>query len=132
MIMFKDNQAFSSFSVRDLDAAREFYTNELGLDVSEGDMGLNLNLVGRNPIFMYQKDNHIPATYTILNFVVNDIDQAVDELVGHGVVFEHYDDLPFPQDQDDKGILRGKAAHQGPDIAWLKDPSGNILSILSN
>lgn len=127
--MFKNSKAFSGFSVSDSAAAKDFYANTLGLDVSEDWMGLQLNVAGSNPIFIYQKDDHEPASFTVLNFPVDDIDMAVDELLQKGVTFEHYD---MPGGQDEKAIMRGKAAGQGPDIAWFKDPSGNILSVLSN
>jgi len=128
--MLKDSHAFSGFSVNDLDEAKEFYDGILGLDVSEDEMGLHLNISGGNPIFIYQKDDHVSAEYTILNFPVDDIDQVVDELTEKGVKFDRYDEMPSRQDV--KGILRGKAAGRGPDIAWFKDPFGNIMSILSN
>src|SRR5664279_4862724 len=127
--MLQDSHAFSGFSVDDMDAAKKFYAGMLGLDVSENPMGMNINVAGGNPVFVYQKDDHRPATFTILNFPVTDIDLAVDDLADHGVVFEFYDDIPGTQDE--KGILRGKAARQGPDIAWFKDPAGNILAVLS-
>lgn len=127
--MFKNSKAFSGFSVSDSAAAKDFYTNTLGLDISEDWMGLQLNIADSNPIFIYQKDDHVPASFTVLNFPVDDIDTAVDELLQKGVTFERYD---MPGGQDEKAIMRGKAAGQGPDIAWFKDPSGNILSVLSN
>src|ERR1700742_3739317 len=123
--MLKDSKAFSGFSVDDLAQAKEFYTQTLGLETEDGPMGLRLKLGGALTIFVYPKEDHQAATYTILNFPVDDIDQAVEELTGQGVVFEQYDDLT-----DDKGIARGIAAHRGPDIAWFKDPAGNILSVL--
>ncbi len=124
--MFKDTKAFSGFSVKDLAAAREFYGQTLGIDVEENSMGmLNLKIAGGNNILVYPKDDHAPATYTILNFLVDDIDQAVDELASKGVKFEHYENMT-----DEKGIARGIAANRGPDIAWFKDPDGNVLSVL--
>lgn len=128
--MLKDSYAFSGFSVDDLAKAKAFYADELGLDVKETPMGLELVTKGNQPIFIYEKADHVPATFTILNFPVDDIDAAMDELIGRGVDFEFYDNLPAQQDE--KGVLRGKAAGQGPDIAWMKDPAGNILSIISN
>lgn len=125
--MLKNSKAFSGFSVKNLNETKKFYTETLGLEVEETPMGLNLKVAGSNPIFVYQKDNHEPATYTILNFPVDNIDQAFDELADKGVKFEHY-----PEMTDEKGIARGIANKMGPDIAWFKDPSGNILSILSN
>jgi catechol 2,3-dioxygenase-like lactoylglutathione lyase family enzyme len=123
--MFKDTKAFSGFSVDDLAAARAFYAQTLGLEVVESPAGLTLKIAGGNGTLVYPKDNHVPATFTILNFPVPDIDQAVDELTKRGVTFEQYDQLT-----DERGIARGIAAGQGPDIAWFKDPAGNILSVL--
>jgi catechol 2,3-dioxygenase-like lactoylglutathione lyase family enzyme len=123
--MFKDAKAFSGFSVSDLVAAKGFYSQTLGLDVEEVPSGLRLKIAGRDGILVYPKDNHTPATYTILNFPVDDIEQAVDELTSKGVTFEHYENWT-----DEKGIARGIASNQGPDIAWFKDPAGNILSVL--
>lgn len=123
--MFKDTKAFSGFSVNDLEAAKEFYAKILGIDVEENPQGLVLKITGGKGIFVYPKDDHIPATYTILNFSVDDIDQAVAGLKGKGITFEHYDNMT-----DEKGIARGLSQNQGPDIAWFKDPAGNILSVL--
>jgi predicted enzyme related to lactoylglutathione lyase len=123
--MFKDTKAFSGFSVDDLTAAKTFYAQTLGLEVEESPAGLMLKIAGGNGTLVYPKDNHVPATFTILNFPVADIDQAVDELTKRGVTFEQYDQLT-----DERGIARGIAAGQGPDIAWFKDPAGNILSVL--
>lgn len=128
--MLKDSYAFSGFSVNDLEKAKEFYQTTLGLTVDHDQMGLHLRLKNGAEIFVYDKPNHTPADYTILNFVVDDIDKVVDELTGAGIVFERYDSMPAPQDE--KGILRGKAANQGPDIAWFKDPAGNILAVIMN
>ncbi len=127
--MFKPQAAFSGFSVDDLDRAKTFYSESLGLKVDHDEMGLTIHLPHSDAtIFVYPKDDHEPATYTILNLVVDDIDEAADELARNEVVFEHYEGLPA----DDKGIVRGRAAKRGPDIAWFKDPAGNILSILQN
>jgi predicted enzyme related to lactoylglutathione lyase len=125
--MLKGSTAFSGFSVSDLAAAKKFYGQTLGLEVEDNGpgQGLVLKIAGGNGIFVYSKDDHIPATYTILNFRVDDIDQAVDELAGKGVQFEHYENMT-----DKKGIARGISAGQGPDIAWFKDPAGNFLSLL--
>ena len=129
--MLKDSQAFSGFSVNDLEAAKAFYGQTLGVDIEEQPgMGLTLKFTGGNSVFVYSKPNHEPASFTILNFPVDDIDQAVDELTTKGVAFEQYGSPEMHQ--DDKGIARGKAAGMGPDIAWFKDPAGNILSVLSN
>jgi len=125
--MFKAKTIFSGFSVDNLSSAERFYSEIIGLIVSQDKMGLHLHLPGGGTIFIYQKDNHQPATFTILNFEVDNIDEAVEELSGHGVVFEHYDDMT-----DKSGIARGLADNWGPDIAWFKDPAGNILSILEN
>lgn len=123
--MFKNSKAFSGFSVNDLAAAKAFYAQTLGLDVEESPAGLTLKITGGNGTLIYPKDNHVPATYTILNFPVDDIEQAVDELMKRGVTFERYENLT-----DERGIARGIATQQGPDIAWFKDPAGNILSVL--
>ncbi len=126
--MLKDSHAFSGFSVDYLTKAKEFYGEVLGLNFEEDQMGLTLKIAGGNDVFVYPKNDHRPATYTVLNFVVDDIDKTVDGLVKNGVVFERYDNMPASQDE--RGILRGRAANQGPDIAWFKDPAGNILSVL--
>jgi len=123
--MFKDSKAFSGFSVNDLAAAKAFYGQTLGLEVEDVPAGLLLHIAGGNGTLIYPKDDHMPATYTILNFPVGDIDQAVDALQSKGVAFEHYDRVT-----DEKRIARGIATNQGPDIAWFKDPAGNILSVL--
>ncbi len=125
--MLKDSKAFSGFSVSDMATAKEFYGTTLGLEVEDGPMGLQLKIPGSNGVFIYPKENHQPATYTILNFPVEDIDEAVDELKDKGVIFEQYPDMT-----DEKGIARGVAAKMGPDIAWFKDPAGNILSVLND
>lgn len=122
--MFTNTKAFSGFAVDDLDKAREFYGGTLGIEVSqEAEQLLTLHLAGDRPTIVYLKPDFQPATYTILNFPVDDIDEAVDELGSRGVAFERYDGM----DQDEKGVMRG----EGPDIAWFKDPAGNILSVLS-
>jgi catechol 2,3-dioxygenase-like lactoylglutathione lyase family enzyme len=127
--MFKPKAAFSSFSVDSLAKAKEFYTRTLGLQVDDPGMGLRLHLPGGGTVFVYPKDDHQPATFTILNFEVDDIDQSVDELTNRGVQFEHYEgDLKT----DEKGVARGLSPNRGPDIAWFKDPAGNILSILQD
>lgn len=123
--MFRNTKAFSGFSVDDLEAAKRFYSETLGVDVEETGPGLRLNITGGNGVIVYPKPNHEPATYTMLNFPVDDIDKAVDQLTAKGVTFERYENT------DDKGIARGRAANQGPDIAWFKDPAGNILSVLT-
>lgn len=128
--MVQDSYAFSGFSVKDQKAAQKFYSEVLGLKVEESPMGLQLHTKGNNPIFIYEKADHTPASFTILNFPVEDIDKAVDALTKQGVVFEHYDFGGYGT--DDKGIMRGRATNDGPDIAWFKDPSGNVLSILQD
>jgi predicted enzyme related to lactoylglutathione lyase len=120
--MFKETEAFSGFSTNDIDRAKEFYGSVLGLKVSEMNGMLEIKLGGGGTVLAYPKENHEPATFTILNFNVDDIDKAVDELTARGVKFETYEDFG----QDDKGIARG----EGPAIAWFKDPAGNILSVL--
>jgi len=122
--LFKDAKAFSSFSVNDLKRAKEFYGQTLGLDVKENQEGLELRTGGQS-VFLYPKPNHTPASFTVLNFHVDDIETAVDELETLGVKLEHYD-LPDMK-TDERGIFRGKP---GPQIAWFKDPAGNILSVL--
>lgn len=128
--MFSAKAAFSGFSVNNLDEAKQFYAKVLGLKLVDESMGLNLELPGGGSVFIYPKSDHVPATFTVLNFVVDDIDVAVDALGAGGVSFERYDNMPGQQDE--KGILRGLAANQGPDIAWFKDPAGNILSVLQD
>jgi len=128
--MFKVQAVFSGFSVNDLAEAKQFYAEILGLAVANEEMGLQLKLPEGGTLFIYPKDDHQPATFTVLNFVVENIDNAVDELTNKGVSFERYSDMPMKPDE--KGILRGLAANQGPDIAWFKDPAGNILSVLQD
>ena len=124
--MFKDTKAFSGFSVNDLQKAKEFYNGTLGIEISENSMGIvTLHINGGSKIIIYPKPNHIPATYTILNFPVTDVEKTVDELISKGITFEQYDE---PVKTDEKGILRGD--ERGPDIAWFKDPAGNILSVI--
>ena len=120
--MLADSKAYSGFAVDDIQKAREFYGESLGLKTSEEYGLLTLHLAGDRPTLVYPKPDHTPAEYTILNFPVDDIDQAVDELASRGISFERYDGA----DQDEKGIHRG----EGPYIAWFKDPAGNVLSVL--
>ena len=124
--LFKEAKSFSSFSVNDLQKAKEFYSETLGLDVKETPEGLELH-TGNNTVFLYPKPNHTPASFTVLNFHVDDIDAAVDELTRMGVTLEHYN-LPDIK-TDARGIARGP---KGPTIAWFKDPAGNILSVVEN
>lgn len=125
--MFKNTKAFSGFSVDDLIKAKKFYGQTLGLDVTETKEGLGLRIAGGGEVFIYPKPNHTPATFTILNFPVNDIEQVVDQLTKLGVRFESYEG---EMKTDEKGIFRGAARGEGPNIAWFKDPAGNILSVL--
>jgi predicted enzyme related to lactoylglutathione lyase len=128
--MVQMTDMFSGFSVNDVEAAQKFYRDVIGLKVESAGMGnYAIQLPQGGIILFYPKENHVPATYTILNFEVPDIDVAADELIGKGVTFEQYDEMPW---QDAKGIGRGKQANMGPDIAWFTDPAGNILSILSS
>lgn len=123
--------SFSGCSVDNIEEARKFYVDTLQLKLVDDSMGLMLELPGGGQHFLYEKADHVPAEYTALNFVVDDIDETIEHLGGHhGIKFEIYDNLPAPQDE--KGVLRGKAAGQGPDIAWFKDPAGNVLSVLEN
>ena len=128
--MLKDSPAFGGFSVSSTNKVKDFYANTLGLDVTE-DFGmdmLTLNLATGGKVIIYPKgDQHQAASYTVLNFPVDDLDQVVDELTEKGVVFEKYEGF----EQDEKGIARSKSPEEGPDIAWFKDPEGNILSVLS-
>ena len=125
--MFKDTHAFSGFSVDDMERAKKFYSQTLGLEMEEADGMMHLKIAGGNPLFVYSKPDHTPASYTILNFPVDDIDKAVEELSVKGVEFERYEDMT-----DEKGIARGLSQQRGPDIAWFKDPAGNILSVLQD
>jgi catechol 2,3-dioxygenase-like lactoylglutathione lyase family enzyme len=121
--VFADTKAFSGFAVDDLQAAREFYEGTLGLNVSDDNGLLTLHLAGGRDTLVYPKPDYVPATYTILNFPVADIDEAVDRLAERGVRFERYEGF----EQDEKGIAR---LEDGPDIAWFTDPAGNILAVL--
>lgn len=124
--MFGESKAFSSFAVDDVPRAKEFYGETLGLDVSEQPGGLGLRLGGGGEVFVYPKDDHTPATFTVLNFQVEDVEAAVDRLTAAGVRFEQYEGEIAT---DEKGIHRGG---EGPTIAWFTDPAGNILSVLGN
>jgi predicted enzyme related to lactoylglutathione lyase len=121
-LMFTDTKAFSGFSVDDVPRAKAFYGETLGLDVSEENGMLTLHIAGGGDILVYPKPNHTPATFTVLNFPVRDIESAVDALAERGVTFERYDGM----DIDEKGIFRGS----GPLIAWFTDPAGNVLSVI--
>ena len=122
--MLKHSKAFSGFSAGDIQTAKKFYSETLGLDVSESHGLLTLRLAGGDNVLIYPKPNHVPATFTVLNFPVKDVELAVGELTKRGVRFEIYD-LPNLK-TDKKGIMRGN----GPTIAWFKDPAGNILSVI--
>jgi catechol 2,3-dioxygenase-like lactoylglutathione lyase family enzyme len=124
--MLGKSEAFQGFSVDDIPAAKKFYGETLGLDVSEEHGQLSLHIPGGRAIFVYPKPGHTPAAFTILNFPVDDIDEAVDELTKRGVEFERYEGF----EQDEKGIARPEKPEDGPPIAWFKDPAGNILSVL--
>jgi catechol 2,3-dioxygenase-like lactoylglutathione lyase family enzyme len=120
--MFANTKAFSGFAVDDVPKAREFYGGTLGLETSEEHGLMTLHLAGDRPTLVYPKPDHTPATYTILNFPVDNIEAAVDQLTARGVHFERYEWA----EQDERGIFRGG----GPYIAWFKDPAGNVLSVL--
>jgi catechol 2,3-dioxygenase-like lactoylglutathione lyase family enzyme len=122
--MLGDSHAFSGFSTNDIPKARDFYATTLGLEVTEENGMLTLKLAGGGRVLIYPKDDHEPATFTVLNFPVESIDDAVDRLAGAGIVFEKYED----SGQDERGIAR----EYGPPIAWFKDPAGNILSVLED
>lgn len=128
--MFKDSAVFSGFSVNDKATALGFYGEKLGCEIKDTGMGLSLSFPNGHVVFIYEKENHEPANFTVLNFPVKDINAAVDELISKGVNMERYDNMPG--DQDDRGVMRGKAADMGPDIAWFKDPAGNILSVIED
>ena len=120
--MFENTKAYSGFSVDDIDRARQFYEGTLGLKVTEENGMLGLHVSGGGDILVYPKPDHTPATFTILNFPVEDIDRAVDDLTGNGIEMVRYEGM----NQDDKGIMR----NEGPPIAWFLDPAGNVLSVL--
>jgi catechol 2,3-dioxygenase-like lactoylglutathione lyase family enzyme len=122
--MFRSTKAFSGFSVDDVPRARQFYGETLGLEVSEENGLLTLHIAGDRPTLVYPKPDHTPASYTILNFPVDDVEAAVDELTRRGVTFERY--AGTPAETDEKGIFRGG----GPLIAWFTDPAGNVLSVI--
>ncbi|WP_223623812.1 VOC family protein [Microbacterium sp. EST19A] len=129
MTAFQTTHAFSGFSVDSIDAARSFYGETLGMDVSDNAMGfLQIALSDGGTIFIYSKPDHTPASYTILNFPVDDVEAAVDELNAKGVVTKIYSDPDMGTDE--KGISHGEP-DKGPDIAWFKDPAGNVLAVLA-
>jgi predicted enzyme related to lactoylglutathione lyase len=120
--MFRESRAYSGFSTNDIPRAKEFYGTTLGVDVTEENGMLTLKFPSGHSVLIYPKDNHEPATFTVLNFPVDDIERAVDDLVARGVRFERYPGV----EADERGIVRD----QGPPIAWFTDPAGNILSVL--
>jgi predicted enzyme related to lactoylglutathione lyase len=124
--MLEKSKAFSGFSANDIQRAKEFYGRTLGLEVSESHGLLNLRLAGGTTVLIYPKPNHVPATFTVLNFPVDSVDKAVDELTKRGVRFQIYNEPDLKTDE--RGIFRGG----GPVIAWFKDPAGNILSVLEH
>jgi predicted enzyme related to lactoylglutathione lyase len=125
--MLTPADAFHGFAVDDTEAARAFYSEVLGVEVTDAEMGgiLRLHLGGGTPTIVYPKPNHVPATFTILNFAVDDVEATVDELTSRGVVFERYEGTPV--ETDAKGVFRGG----GPLIAWFTDPAGNVLSVIA-
>jgi catechol 2,3-dioxygenase-like lactoylglutathione lyase family enzyme len=125
--MFSPTSAFSGFSVDDLAKAKAFYSTTLGLTVETDGVGARIHLPGGATVFFYPKPDHVPATFTILNFEVEDIDDAVSDLTARGVVFERYEGM---EGIDANGVLRGRARNTGPDIAWFLDPARNVLSVL--
>ena len=122
--MLKDSKAFSGYSVDDVDVAKDFYGDKLGLEVTESEAGLGLNLATGGEVFIYPKENHEPASFTVLNFPVDDLEGTVDSLTEKGVSFERYEAF----DQDERGIAQPE---MGPPIAWFKDPAGNVLSLMA-
>lgn len=124
--MVDAKRVFSSFSVDDLEKAQEFYSTTLGMDVENVGMGLRLKLAGGGSVFLYPKETHQPATFTVLNLEVQDIDAAVDALVERGVALERYEGF----DQDERGIARSPGPERGPSMAWLKDPAGNVIGVM--
>lgn len=126
--MFHDSPVFSSYSVKDLAQAKAFYQDTLGCTIKDVMMGLQMDFPNGSSVYIYQKDDHQPATFTVLNFPVDSIDTAIDELTQKGIAMERYDALW--SSQDEKGVMRGKAEDMGPDIAWFKDPDGNVLAVL--
>jgi catechol 2,3-dioxygenase-like lactoylglutathione lyase family enzyme len=124
--MFRDSHAFSGFSTNDIPMTKDFYARTLGLEVTEENGMLTLHLGGGGTVLIYPKDDHQPASFTVLNFPVPDIDRAADELTKAGVEFERYEG----SNQDERGIARPPKPEYGPPIAWFKDPAGNIVSVI--
>ncbi len=125
--MFNNTPAFSSYSIKDIKESLDFYKNVLEVDASETPEGISLELNG-NSLFLYPKENHTPATFTVLNFKVDDIDEAVKQLGDKGIKLKVYENSGM--EVDSRGVFRGKSSGMGPDIAWIEDPSGNIISVL--
>lgn len=123
--MFNITDSFSSFSVDDLDKAYKFYSEVTRLETERNSMGLRLMLPGGGTVFVYPKQDHLPASFTVLNFVVNNLKEAMEQLKSSGVEFEFYEGLT-----DEDKIMHGISQNRGPDIAWFKDPAGNIISVL--
>lgn len=128
--MFNEARPFSGYSVDDLEEAKTFYGEVLGIAIEDTGMGLMMSFPNGQTIYLYEKEDHTPAAYTVLNFPVGDIEAAVDSLVEVGVHMQRYNTLPA--EQDSRGILRGKSAGMGPDIAWFEDSAGNVLAVLEN
>ena len=122
--MLKQSQAFTSYSIDNLDACLEFYSNTLGLDINQTEMGFLQVPIGDNNVVIYPKENHVPAEFTVLNFQVENVESAVDELISRNVTFEKYDGMI---ETDEKGIHHND---DGSAIAWFKDPAGNVLAII--
>ncbi|MEO8573566.1 MAG: VOC family protein [Pyrinomonadaceae bacterium] len=121
--------SFSSYSVNNIEEAKDFYGGMLGIKVSDTEEGLQLDVEDSDPVFLYPKDDHEPATFTVLNLNVDDIDEAVDDLTDRGITFESYEG---EMETDEKGIFRGADGANGPNIAWFKDPAGNFISVIEN
>lgn len=128
--MFNEARPFSGYSVDDLEEAKTFYGEVLGIAIEDTGMGLMMSFPNGQTIYLYEKEDHTPAAYTVLNFPVDDIEAAVDSLAEAGVHMQRYNTLPA--EQDSRGILRGKSAGMGPDIAWFEDSAGNVLAVLEN
>ena len=126
--MLGSAKAFSGYSVNDLEEAKTFYGEMLGIELDDTGMGLTMRFPNGHSVFLYEKEDHIPATFTVLNFPVDDINVAVDSLVEAGIVMKRSDGMPG--DQDGRGVMRGKSAGMGPDIAWFEDPAGNVLAVI--
>jgi catechol 2,3-dioxygenase-like lactoylglutathione lyase family enzyme len=128
--VLRDAPIFSSFAVKDIDSARTFYGTKLGLDVRDGEMGdLQIHSRTGRPVFVYPKPDHQPAVFTVLNLEVRDIDEAVDGLIDAGIKMEQYNGENGIR-TDAKGIARAEKQGEGPSIAWFRDPSGNIVSVM--